>query len=231
VNFPASGTVARRKRASSYHHGQLRQALLALGRRELVRHGWQTLSLRALARRLSVSHAAAYRHFADKEALLSALAAAAMEDFADALEAAERAAASEHSLMPTASAALIAIGTAYVEFALARPHEFRLMFSGDAVPASRDPQFRAANDRASQPVLRLASRVINATTGHDPERGTLSTELALQLWAMVHGVAVLLIERQFEEGRLRTPDGVTTRERATLAMLARGIARMVGSSP
>lgn len=60
---------------STYHHGSLREALLAEGRRVLLEQGPEAVTLRELARRTGVSHAAPSRHFADRDALLGALAA------------------------------------------------------------------------------------------------------------------------------------------------------------
>jgi len=65
----------RRKPAEAYHHGDLREALLAVARRVLATAGPEALSLRELARALDVSHNAPYRHFPTREALLAALAA------------------------------------------------------------------------------------------------------------------------------------------------------------
>src|SRR6185369_3293046 len=65
---------AQAKREGAYHHGDLRNALLAAGRALLAEGGTPALSLREAARRAGVSHAAPYRHFASREALLAAIA-------------------------------------------------------------------------------------------------------------------------------------------------------------
>ena len=57
-----------------YHHGDLRAALLTAAEAELAERGVEAFSLRSVAKRAGVSHAAPYRHFKDREALLSALA-------------------------------------------------------------------------------------------------------------------------------------------------------------
>src|SRR3989344_594769 len=66
----------------AYHHGDLRNALIDAGLTALEAQDASELSLRALARELGVSANAVYRHFADKEALLSALAAEGFRRFA-----------------------------------------------------------------------------------------------------------------------------------------------------
>lgn len=104
---------------STYHHGELRPALLREAAKILEREGGQAISLRDLARRAGVSHMAPYRHFPDREALLAALAEEGFELLARELEG-----------KPWREQAV-----AYVRFALAHPERFRLMFTRP-VPAA-----------------------------------------------------------------------------------------------
>jgi AcrR family transcriptional regulator len=71
--------VAEPARPRSYHHGDLRAALLDAAGRCLRERGAAQLSLRDLAREVGVSHAAPRRHFADRQELLDALAVAGFE--------------------------------------------------------------------------------------------------------------------------------------------------------
>ena len=96
---------------STYHHGELRDAVLRTAGSILEKEGLAALSLREVARRAGVSHNAPYRHFRDREELLAALAADGFERLADALQSRPRR----------------ELGEAYVEFALANPQRFRLM--------------------------------------------------------------------------------------------------------
>lgn len=105
----------------SYHHGDLKAALLQTAGETLEKQGLASLSLRELARRAGVSHNAPYRHFPDRESLLAALAAEGFELFGNALEKRPRR----------------EMGEAYVEFALEHPQRFRLMFSGVASGGDR----------------------------------------------------------------------------------------------
>lgn len=98
--------------ARPYHHGDLRAALLDSADRLLDAGGDGAVSLRECARMASVSPTAAYRHFADKDALLAALAARHFAAFGQAL----------------GGRGFREMGPAYVRFALARPGRFRLMF-------------------------------------------------------------------------------------------------------
>src|SRR3989454_10072010 len=99
---------------STYHHRDLRTALLREAGKRLEKKGIAALSLRELARRAGVSHNAPYRHFPDRDSLLAALAAEGFEMLGDALEKRPRR----------------EMGEAYVEFAFAHPERFRLLFGG-----------------------------------------------------------------------------------------------------
>jgi AcrR family transcriptional regulator len=151
-------TSGLRKRA--YHHGDLVVALLRAAGNILEKEGVEALKLRAVARRAGVSHNAPYRHFPEREALLAALAAEGFEW----LGAAQRKAAEAGGLR--------AMGEAYVEFALAHPQRFRLMFGG-RISLAKHTRLREVAARAFEELSgALASSV--------PE-------------ALVHGLAQLLL--------------------------------------
>jgi AcrR family transcriptional regulator len=99
---------------STYHHGDLRAAVLAAAGKLIEREGLAGLSVREAARRAGVSHNAPYRHFADRDALLAALAAEGFNLLKKSLE----------------GLSGRELGEAYVRFALAHPQRFHLMFSG-----------------------------------------------------------------------------------------------------
>jgi AcrR family transcriptional regulator len=98
---------------STYHHGDLRSAVLAAADELIEKDGVDRLSVREAARRAGVSHNAPYRHFPHREALLTALAAKGFSLLEMALE----------------NRSGRELGEAYVRFALAHPQRFRLMFA------------------------------------------------------------------------------------------------------
>jgi len=165
----------------SYHHGNLKQALL-LASLELIRKaGAQGFTLREVARRAGVSHNAPYRHFRGKEALLAALAA---EGF-DRLTAAMTKAAE------SASGALErfrASGRGYVEFALRYPQHFAVMFE---VPwrSAAYSETQAAGERAFGTLVRYVEA---CQADHLLPAGD-AKPFALLAWSIVHGVAKLAI--------------------------------------
>src|SRR5579871_2967882 len=156
----------------TYHHGDLRAAILRAAGKLVEKQGVEGLKLRDLARRAKVSHNAPYRHFPGREALLAALAA---EGFG-MLGQAQREAA--------AAGGMRAMGEAYVRFALAHPQRFRLMFGGQ-VPMERHPQLREVATKAFASLSgALSARVPEAQGAGDS---------SIAAWALVHGLAQLLL--------------------------------------
>jgi AcrR family transcriptional regulator len=152
-----------------YHHGDLRAALLDAADALLDEGGDGAVSLREAARRAGVSPTAAYRHFADKEALLAALALRGFEAFGAAMAAAVAAGD---------AAPYVARGRAYIRFALARPGRFRLMFGPLLARSAAHPALLAAS--------RQAFLALQANAG--------GRDGALRGWGMVHGLAHLLLD-------------------------------------
>jgi len=171
-------TVSTLKR-DSYHHGDLRAALIEAGLKLVEERGADDVGLREAARAVGVSATAIYRHFPDKRAFLDALAEAGLERLAAAQIAASDAAGG-------GAAGFDATGRAYVRFALANPGLFRLIFSS----AKGDPMDW---DNVSDDAMRLlrdnAVRLVAEDRG--PEEAKI---FALRAWAMVHGLAVLMLD-------------------------------------
>jgi AcrR family transcriptional regulator len=169
---------ARKKTGSPYHHGDLRDALVRAARRILEKDGIAQLSLRGVARAAGVSPAAPYHHFADKQALLDAIAT---QGFA-ALTAEMR------DRMAKASdpdRRLDASGVGYVVFAVENPALFQLMFGGDGQQPPTDA-LKEARD--------MAYGVLEAAVAATSPDGIAAPLVCLRLWALVHGLAKLIVE-------------------------------------
>jgi len=170
--------------SKTYHHGDLRAAAIAAGLALLRERAADDLGLREVARSVGVSATALYRHFPDKAALLRALAA---EGFAQLAEAQRAAAAAAGG----GDAGFGATGRAYVRFALDNPALFRLLFSA-TIPAG-DPFHRRPEEmpEAFRMLWDNAARLAPADAG--PQAAPL---IALEAWALVHGLAILILDGQ-----------------------------------
>ncbi|MEU9319736.1 TetR/AcrR family transcriptional regulator [Streptomyces sp. NPDC048295] len=180
--------------AGAYHHGDLRAACLRAARELLEEDGSAGLSLRAVARRAGVSPTAPYRHFADREALVSAVAAEGYGELAGCLTAAHPS--------PTTPEDLAAVAVAYVRFALDHPALFRVMFAEPCDP--NDEERVAATTLISEYVRGI---VRGAFPGADPEA------LWTTVWALVHGLAFLHLDGKLDAS---TPEVVAARVSAAV---------------
>ena len=203
------GASAKAKVAQPYHHGDLRRTLVDAALAIVEKSGLGALSLRDLARSVGVSHAAPYRHFPSREALLVELA---IEGFVG-LDAEMRADAARAT---TTIERFVAIGRGYVRYAVAHPGHFRVMFSSelhdDAAPALV---------AAGEPALRTLVDAVAAAQAEGLVGDGDPRALAVPAWSMVHGLSMLIIDRQL------TPlvDGeivADTWARAVVDVIARG---------
>ena len=173
------------KRAAPYHHGDLRRALLEAALELLESNEYSTIGLREAARQAKVSPAAPYRHFRNREALLAAVAAHGFERLAVALSGVPDAAEGER---------LQAMGRAYLDFALTHRNLFRLMFNSE-ISKDDHADLRAAS-RQAMAALQSALR---------SEGVASAREAAVGAWALVHGLAVLLVDDQISKDLTTKP--------------------------
>jgi AcrR family transcriptional regulator len=164
---------------TSYHHGDLRAALIAEGLRLLTERDAEQLSLREVARGVGVSATAVYRHFPDKAALMAALAARGLDMLSQVQHAAYDAAGS-------GVAGFNATGAAYVRFALLHTALFRLIFANP--PTGKMVELADSPDNAMRFLMENAAKL--APPGMEPRI------FALQSWAIAHGLAMLIIDGQ-----------------------------------
>jgi AcrR family transcriptional regulator len=161
---------------TTYHHGNLGPALIAAARELLDADGPGAVSLREAARRVGVSATATYRHFQDKDHLLAAVAAEGFREFTQKLREADG-----------GRDGFTDMGTAYVEFALAHPGLFRLMFGQLLRERELYPELDAAADGAFAALMTGAQRFVDGRYG-DVE------SVAYAAWSFAHGLARLVLD-------------------------------------
>ena len=175
------------KTRPTYHHGDLRGALLAAAEEELKEKGVEGFTLRGCAKRAGVSHAAPAHHFADADALLTALAAIGFSRFTEAMVARRSAATGDPRER------LIAIGLGYIDFATAEPALFRLMFASDRPDFDDAELHRVASSSFGTLVEGVA-----AARGSGPVGDAASMIDVAAAWSMVHGIAGLVLAGQMK---------------------------------
>lgn len=161
-------------RKSTYHHGNLREALLEAAEALLREEGPRGLKLRAITRRAGVSHTAANPHFGGLDGLISELTAIGFRRL-------------RTSLITATSP-----GRGYVDFALNEPHLFTLMFRSN-LPDFDHPALAEATEAAARELRRAGDA--------DPDRKPLEFDQAVRMtaaWSLVHGLSSLIIDGQLD---------------------------------
>ena len=190
--------------SSRYHHGDLKTALIDAANTLLKEKGIEALSLRTLASMVGVSHMAPYAHFKNKSELFQAIAASGFNALAKRQEAV--------NTNQTAARLILDYGTQYIEFALDNAPLYRLMLSQTQVTGPQQ-DITASNHLSDE--LKTASKrpymlLMNAFALISKDKETQNVR-AQGAWAMVHGIASLLID-----GHLNIPSGMSMK--AFLAM-------------
>ncbi|MFO0756828.1 MAG: TetR/AcrR family transcriptional regulator [Byssovorax sp.] len=203
----------------TYHHGDLRRALLDAALGLLAAQGPHGLTLREVAERVGVTPAAMYHHFRDKEALLAAVA----EEGFVALDRLMTEAREAAGARPVAR--LRALGKGYVAFAVAHPAHFRVMFD-KLVDYHAHPTLHAAADRTFASLL---ASICEGQKAGVVRRGS-AHELSLLAWSTVHGLAMLWVGCALEGpgGEAFTIEQLTD---AATEMLVRGLGKSEAPAP
>ena len=186
-----AGSIVRRprkKRAGQYHHGDLRRALIDQALRTIDKLGVEGLTLRSVGEALGVSRTALYRHFSNKQALVAAVAREGFRtlrlSLVDAWERNGR-----------GRAGFEAMGEAYLEFAVAHPSHYRVMFGRFVESCARDPELIEEATAAFQ-------ALVDALVDQQRDGGVRKDDpqmLARFVWSLTHGIAMLVIDGQLRD--------------------------------
>jgi AcrR family transcriptional regulator len=187
-----TGSTARRprkKRPGRYHHGDLRRALIDQALRTIDRHGVEALTLREVGAALGVSRTALYRHFSDKQALLAAVSCEGFRTLRLALlEAWEQGGRGLDGF--------VAMGEAYLRFAVEHPAHYRVMFGRFKESSARDPELKEEAEGA----FRALVDALVALQREGLVRGDDPLLMARFVWSVTHGIAMLVIDGQLGSG-------------------------------
>jgi len=176
----------------SYHHGDLKNALIQAGIQILAKEGVAGLSLRKVAGKAGVSHAAPYAHFTDKQALIAAISTEGYRRLYERIEDIIRQYADDPSKQ------LIETAWAYVDFALTDPAHFKITFSGVIEQEKEHPTFVEMSQKSFESVV----RIVEACQARGVLESGPSDLMAVSVWSLVHGFASLVLEGQVSHNLL-----------------------------
>jgi AcrR family transcriptional regulator len=196
----------------TYHHGDLRNALIAAGAKLAEQGGPTAVGVRAAARAVGVTPTAAYRHFANAEALQVAVKDCAFDALAESMRSELAALEPTGEATEDALRRFYAIGRAYVRVALAEPGLFRTAFG--------EERGGAATARDTDASFQILTRGLDdlVTTGYLPAERRPLAEFAA--WSAVHGLARLVLDGPLADLPADAREAVLER---TLHMVARGL--------
>jgi len=173
-----------RPQKGAYHHGELPDRLMDLAVGAIEIHGTEALSLRALAREAGVSATAPYRHFPSKRCLLAGIATQGFKQLTAKME-------GQLAEIEATSERFLAMGLAYVEFAVANPVPYNLMFGSVIADFSDYEMLQEASEQCYAQLLRELRVLIE-----EYNLDISDIELGAVVWSGVHGMASLMINSQ-----------------------------------
>jgi AcrR family transcriptional regulator len=171
-----------RRGERGYHHGNLKEALLQAALDLITQKGPAGFTFADAARMAGVSPAAPYRHFRDRDELLSSIAQRGFEQFEALL------AQAWDDGRPDTITAFERLGKAYLAFAREEPAFYSAMFES-GVPVEATPALAAASERAFAIIRAAAERLAALAPPGVPRPPALM--MALHIWGMAHGIASL----------------------------------------
>jgi len=175
------------RRKDAYHHGDLRGALVNATRQLVVERGAENFTLADACRLAGVSTAAPYRHFRDKQEILEEIVSNGFEELGER----SKAAVIKHG--PGTLPGIVAMGQAYVRFALEETAIFRLMFGQNPALKKAEHVMKQGRECFGNVIGQVALYCETHGLAADAQA------IALELWTFVHGAASLLIDEDYEK--------------------------------
>lgn len=198
----------------SYHHGDLRQALLDEAARILKQEGEAGLSMRKLATNIGVSRTAAYHYFANKEELLCAVAEEGFRRFDSILAQIPNAAPNlDEQLKPNEGQTLLRVFVdRYIDFAISHAQYYDLMFGGQLWKSTQLTESLKAQSHAS--FKAYVSKVKQWQDQGLVDKDVNALQFAQVSWSALHGMSRLMIDGIYIDSKSKDSMGA-----ALVAML------------
>lgn len=176
-----------------YHHENLKDDLIDMGIKILDTEGYDNLSLRKVAKACGVSHNAPYRHFRDKEELITAIAAKVLHQFNETLMTAIA------KYPDDVRSQINEMGCAYVQFFVENPSYLRLIFFSDICRRTYEKLENSyiPLEKPENTFYDTINRYIIEKRANNPSDILKNKSIALGAWGLVHGITVLLVQGEF----------------------------------
>ena len=163
-----------------YHHGNLKEELIASACKVCEIDGHDQMSLRSIAKEASVSQTAPYRHFKTKDSLLAEVSKRGFEELTEKLQTASNAIKNS-----TKKDQFLEMGLAYIEFGLEKKNTYDLMFSS-IIDKTAYPELHNAASGAFDELVKILTELFPGIS--EDELG----KKCIKFWAMMHGLVGLL---------------------------------------
>src|ERR1700759_2531114 len=207
-------------RERGYHHGNLREALLQAALDLIGQKGAAGFTCADAARSAGISPAAPYRHFRDRDELLSSIAQRGFEQFEAVLTAAW------DDGRPDPGSEFERVGKAYLAFAREKPAYYSAMFES-GLAADLSAPLKSAAERAFAVIRAAAERLAALAPQGSPRPPALM--MALHIWSMSHGVASLFARG--DAARRKLPMSAEELLEAEVLIYLRGLGFMTDRRP
>ena len=169
--------------SDTYHHGNIKEALIEAGIRIMNENGEDALSLRKVASACNVSHAAPYAHFKDKDELIEAIKKSVTEQLMGELEDAAHSASDSKS-------AIVRMGKRYVSFFRSNPDYYKFLFGRQNIIAHL--RIDEKTDEDYPPFVLLKNTYLRYLKEYGIKKNKKEQEIELlKTWASAHGLAAI----------------------------------------
>lgn len=172
----------------NYHHGDLRNDLIKVGLKLLNEEGYDKLSLRKVAKLCNVSHTAPYRHFKNKDELVTAITVETIKKFDAALQEATKIYPDNYEKQ------LMEMGFLYIKFFVENPDYLQLLFLSDTIQCINSTG--GVVDQPDSPFFTFFNCVKNLLVQKNGNEVDLHS-IALANWSLVHGLAIIITKKHY----------------------------------
>ena len=169
----------------TYHHDNLKEALIETGIDYVNENGYNELSLRKLASMCGVSHAAVYKHFSNKEDLFAAMKEHVKEAFSNQLEIATR----KEQMNEEQQEVIYELANAYIEFFIEHPKYFSFVYTVEDIEIDFDDPEISSNYRPFEIFRDIANQFLDLLKVEKDQR----VQIIVGMWAVVHGITEIAI--------------------------------------